>query len=299
MVPYKFILIRIYRPIFLHRDGRSAMEIFDYLDYRAFLKAFYKNRKLQNHNFSHRFIAARAGFNASTFTKVLQGKRNLSIKLAYKLAKILKLGRKESDYFNLLVLFNQAVKHEDKKQFLEQLLSYRPLRAKTLLPGQYEYFSKWYYAVIRELLHCCRFGGGYAGLAQMLRPAIEPKEAKEAILFMEKAGLIKKNADGFFEPTDLYVSTGEEWRSVAINNYQLSVIKLAAEAINLFPREEIDFSTLILRLSKTAMETARKKIKQLRKELMDLENQDREAADVYQASFNLFPVAKTTGEEQL
>jgi hypothetical protein len=46
------------------------------------------------------------------------------------------------------------------------------------------------------------------------------------------------------------------------------------------------------------LEAARSRIKQLRKELIDIENQDEETAIVYQANLNLFPVTKMDGEEK-
>ncbi len=268
------------------------VNIYDYLDYRKFLKEYYEEKKGEDPSFSHRFVASAVGFDASTFTKVINKKRNLSLKLAAKLSRLLKFKKKEADYFNLLILFDQADNHEEKKLYFEQILTFRALKVKTLDAEEYKYFEKWYYIAIRELLGFYKFNDDFNGLASSLTPPIMPKEAKKAIKQLEILGLIYKNAEGFYMPTDQHVSTGDEWESIAISNYQLSTLRLAVEAINRFPREIIDFSTMTLKLSKAGYALLREKIKQMRKELAALESSDSEAMSVYQINVNVFPLTK-------
>jgi len=269
------------------------VNVYDYLDYRKFLKEYYEEKKEEDPNFSHRFVASSVGFDASTFTKVINKKRNLSLKLAVKLSRLLQFKKKESEYFNLLILFDQSHSHEDKKQYFEQLLTFRALKVKTLDAEEYKYFEKWYYIAIRELLGFYKFKGDFNVLARMLEPPIMPKEAKKAIQQLKTLGLIRTNADGYFEPTDQHVSTGDEWGSIAIANYQLSTLGLALEAINRFPRDIVDFSTMTIKMSKKNLGMVRDKIKQLRKDLASLECSSSEATSVYQVNVNVFPLTKT------
>ncbi len=268
------------------------ISVFEYWDYRKFLKDYYTARKNDNPNFSHRFVASKVGLSSSTFTKVLQKKRNLSLRLATKFYKILKFTKKEMEYFNLLILFDQVKSQDEKKQYFEQLLVYHSSKAKTLQEAQYRYFEEWYYIAIRELLGICRFNGDYNDLSRKLQPNIKPKEAKKAILLLEQLSLIKKNRNGYYESCENHITTGDEWRSIAINNYQRSTIRLAEEAINRFPRELVDFSTLTMRLSKDGLSLVKNKIKQWRKELVELEGQFKDANSIYQINFNCFPLTK-------
>jgi uncharacterized protein (TIGR02147 family) len=267
--------------------------VYDYLDYRKFLKEYYEEKKQEDSNFSHRFVASSVGFDASTFTKVINKKRNLSLKLAAKLARILEFKKKEAEYFNLLILFDQSDNHEEKRQYFEQILTFRALKVKTLDAVEYKYFEKWYYIAIRELLGFYKFKGDFGVLARLLEPPIMPKEAKKAIQQLKTLGLIHESADGYFEPTDQHVSTGDEWGSIAIANYQLSTLRLALEAINRFSREIVDFSTMTIKMSKKNLPLVREKIKQLRKDLAGLESSSSEATSVYQVNVNVFPLTKT------
>lgn len=281
------------------KTGKIMINVFDYLDYRKFLKEFYEEKKAQKPTFSHRYIASATGIDSSTFTKVINKQRNLSLNLAAKLIRVLKFKKKEADYFNLLILFDQSDNHEEKKMYLEQILSLRSVETKTLDAQEYEYFENWYFIAIRELLGFYRFKDDFNTLAAILTPPISPKEAKKAITRLEALGLIHKNDKGYYEPTERHVTTGDNWASVAITNYQLSTLRLAVEAVTRFPRRSIDFSTMTLKLSEAGLELVREKMKQLRKELAALEGSEPNPTSVYQVNLNAFPLTKTNIGDRL
>ena len=83
--------------------------IFEYIDYRQYLRDAYEERRKESPKFSYRFIAGKVGFSSpGFFANVLSGKKDISLKLALKFAELFKLGRKEKEYFETLVLFNKA-----------------------------------------------------------------------------------------------------------------------------------------------------------------------------------------------
>src|SRR3989338_9919808 len=83
--------------------------IFEYDNYRSFLKDLYALLKQEKSAFSFRFFSRQAGFRSPNFLKlVMEGKRNLSPESIEKFAKGLKLNKNEADFFRRLVLLNQA-----------------------------------------------------------------------------------------------------------------------------------------------------------------------------------------------
>ena len=85
------------------------LEIYDYSDYRQFLKDYYESHKAVNPNFSFRYLAQKAGINSSGYYKlVIDGKRNLTRATILKTCAALKLDDREAEYFENLVLFNHA-----------------------------------------------------------------------------------------------------------------------------------------------------------------------------------------------
>jgi len=128
--------------IFMANKGKKSMiDVFAYSDYRKYLNDFYEAEKRRNPHFSHRYIAQKVGFNSSGFfSKILQGTTNISNELALKFADFCKLKKSEADYFGLLVLYNQAKSHAEKKRWFEKILAFSKSKVKIVEVSQYEFF---------------------------------------------------------------------------------------------------------------------------------------------------------------
>ena len=128
------------------------VNLFEYLNYREFLRDSYEERHKGDWRFSHRYIADRAGFDASMFNKILQGKRNLTARLVSVFADIFCSDAREKAYFADMVAFNQAKNHSESRQYLEKLVATKECKVEEVAKDQFEYFDHWYHAVIRELV---------------------------------------------------------------------------------------------------------------------------------------------------
>jgi uncharacterized protein (TIGR02147 family) len=275
------------------------IDIFQYTDYRKFLADFYEAEKKRNPHYSHRYIAQKVGFTSSGFfSKILQGKTNISSDLALRFADFLKLKKSEAEYFGLLVFFNQAKSHADKKRWFEKIVAFSKSKVKIVQVSQYEFFQKWYFVAIRELLAFYTFSGDFVQLGKMIDPPISPAQARKGIELLEKLSLIKKDEDGCYRQTDTLISTGYDVKSVAINNFQIATLDLAKESIDRFPKDERDISTLTLSFSKELYGTIHGKLKEFRREILELVKNDPNAVDrVYQVNFQIFPLSKYHRED--
>jgi len=268
--------------------------VFEYFDYRKLLKDLYNEQKGQNRYFSYRALGELAGFaSAGFFTKILAGTVNISSKTALAFAKAFCLTKIETRYFELLVMFNQAKTHEERRYYFEQLISMRRTKVKELTSEQYELFSEWYYVVIRELLEFYPFEGNFRALGNMLQPSIQPTEAKHAIETLVRLGLVRLRNDGRYEKTDEAVTTGESWISVAITNFQMKTSDLAKQALEEDVSKDLrEISTLTVSISDNTFETMKEKIQALRRELLELAKKDTKADRVYHANFHFFPATR-------
>jgi len=258
----------------------------------------YKERKAENSGFSYRYIAQKAGFSsAGFFTKVLHGASNISVPLIFKFAEVFKLTKAQTDYFELLVLFNQATSDSEKRHFFEKIVTMRKSKVKTLDPAQFELFGKWYYVAIREILDVFLFRDDYKELAKKVYPAIKPSEAKEAIDALEKLGLIKRDPNGYYKRLDAIVSSGDEWQSLVIQKYQSETMEIAREALYSVPKTHRDISTLTLSISMQGLQRMKEKIKECRRELLEIAKADEHADRVYQLNLQLFPLSAFNNKE--
>lgn len=272
----------------------SKSDIFSYTDYRKFLSDYYALCKAQNPHFSHRYIANHAGFRSSGFfAQVLQGKSNISDSLILGFAKAFKLSVREAEYFELMVRYNQSKSLENKKHFFEKMLSFKGPLSKAINPDQYEYFDKWYYVAIRELLNFFPFFGDYKDLARCLVPQITPTEARNAVELLLRLNFLRQDEKGRYVLTDTMITTGMPGETVEINNFQAKMLQLSMEAIDRFPREERSISTLTLSMSKESFKEVEEKLSQCRREIMDIVQKDANRAErVYQYNLQIFPLTQ-------
>ncbi len=280
----------------LANKEQPVISPYDYLDYRELLTDLYQDRKSQNRGFSHRYIAKKLGVSsAGYFSKVLTGRIHLSGAMTLAIARLFGFRKHETHYFELLVQYHQADKHEERKYYFERLIGMRRSKAKNLTEEQYELYSNWYCAAILELLDFYMFSDNYAQLASSLEPSITEAQAKKAIAILERLQLIRKNPDGFYEKTDAIISAGENWKSLSIMNFQKETMNLAQRALDAIPKERRDISTLTLSISEDSVERIKEKIRDMRRELLEIARADERTDAVYQVNLQLFPLTAQDG----
>jgi len=267
--------------------------IYDYLDYQAFLRDYIDVRKRDNSWFSYRYFAAKTNMDHSNLIKVLLGKRHISKENALSIAEFLKLNTKEKDYFTTLVEFNKSRNEAKSKHLLEKLFTIKDVNPKKLDPHQYDYYREWYHTAIYSLLDYYEFRGDYKELAAELNPPITVKEAKESIALLEKLQLIHKEPDGRYVQSQKMITSGQNWLSIAIQNFQEETIKLALRSLTHHSRNIRDISTLTMTLTKSDIEAIKEITEQYRKSIIKVISESGPGDTVYQLNIQLFPMTRS------
>jgi uncharacterized protein (TIGR02147 family) len=270
----------------------SLPNIFDYFDCVRFLRDYYEARHAAERWFSYRYIQKKTGIDPGYLFKVFQGKKPLPMKKARSLAKALNLGKRETEYFNLLALYNKARSNDEIRLIFEKMLSYHDCAARKTGAREYAYYTKWYYAALRNILSYYPFSDDFESLAKMTVPAITPAQAKKAVNLLHSLGFLEKTGKGSYRVTDRFLTTGEAWHAIAIRRFQQDTIMLAHQALDNVPKELRNISTVSLTLSAPGFEEARERIKQFRKELLDLANRQEKANAAYQVNIQIFPIGR-------
>ncbi|MBK6513816.1 MAG: TIGR02147 family protein [Polyangiaceae bacterium] len=271
----------------------SLPSVYEYLDYRAFLRDHYAAKKAGDTKFSFRFFARRAGFTSSNFLKlVMDGDRNLGPTTVERVANAMKLDASEVEFFSLLVQMNQAQTVADRNRAFERVAANRRFRAAKKLDGPlFEYLTRWYYPVIRELAGRDDFVEDAAWIAAEVYPPIEVKEARAALKTLEKLGLLVREGDRLVRG-DASVTTGHEVRHVVVPAYHLQMIERAAKAVERVAVEERDVSSLTVCIREATLAELKAKIRRFREEMLDRCDSDGEPERVYQLCIQLFPMSK-------
>jgi len=278
---------------------RLSINIFEYLDYRAFLGDAYRDLKAKQSGFSYRWFSRKAGLSSPNFLKlVIDGKRNLTSSTAEKFANALSLTRQESDFLMDLIGFNQATSAAEKNRYYARIGRYREHRlTRSLERDAFEYLSCWYYPAVRELVACEGFCEDPEWIAAALVPPISPAQANRSINLLLKLGLLERDETGGLKQGDPLISTGSEVRSLAVGNFHRQMMARAAAAIEDVDPEERSITSITISLSDTTFQQFKEKIAVLRSELMSLSAEEGAPTRVMQFNFQAFPLAKSKDSE--
>jgi uncharacterized protein (TIGR02147 family) len=204
---------------------------------------------------------------------------------------LFKFTKRETEYFETLVLYDQAKQHAQKKFYYEKILGMAKPQIKEMAADQYEYFDKWYYVAIRELLNFYPFQGDYQALGKMLRPSITASEAKKAVDLLKRLDLIAQDATGAMTLTDRTIAATPAIPAVAIHNFQQTTLDMAKQAIDRFARSERSISTLTVSISGQTYKMIEEKLMAFRREVQKLVRGDQNDIDrVYQFNFQVYPL---------
>ncbi len=268
------------------------MNIFDYLDYRLFLKEFYEETKKANSYFSYRYMGAKVGVDPGYLVRVLQGRLHIADKSIDKFALLCKFNEKESAYFATLVNFGKAKSERQIKILFEKLLSLKNVKTRRIEESQYEFYQKWYYSAIRALVGIGAFRGDYKELADRLSPPVSVWDAKRAVKLLERLKLIRKNPGGAWTLADVTITTGREWKSIAVREFQRQTMDLARESLDRHTKDLRDISTVTVAIGSDDLPEIKERISEFRNSILGLAAENPRPDCVYQLNVQLVPLAK-------
>jgi uncharacterized protein (TIGR02147 family) len=277
------------------------VNIFEYQNYRIYLRDYYNDQKATKRYFSYRYFSKKAGINASAFLYyVIEGKRNLTKKSIDKISGAIGHNKQENEYFENLVFFNQAATISDKTMYYSRIVECRrPIDITTIDKDRYEFYSKWYHSVVREVVTMFDFRDDFGLLGARLAPPISAKEAQESVALLERLGFLERDDKGLYHQTDNVISVKPDAaEAFVIEKFQSEMLRMALAAYDRVPRAGRMSASTTFSISKTTFELFKMKTREFRKELLEIARLDNEPDRVYQFTFNLFPVSKASHEDK-
>ncbi len=273
---------------------KTSKSVFEYDNYREFLKDSYKSLKEQDKKYSFRFFSKLAGFKSSSVLKmIMDGQRNMGSRCIDQFAQALKLNPEETSFFRILVQFNQAKTVDEKQSYAQALMHFNDFKkTHPLTESQYNFYALWYMPVIWELAGIPGFQDDPEWIAKQILPNISTSQAKKALAELVQLGLLVSSKKGNLVKTQAILRTTDEVASSAIAQWHREMLKRAAESIDLISREKRDISSITCSMSLPTAKKIKEKIQKFRKELMEIASQDPSPKMVYQLNFQFFPQAE-------
>jgi uncharacterized protein (TIGR02147 family) len=274
----------------MEMDKKKLPSIFRYNDFRKFLHDYQEARYAIDNGYNKSSICMRMGLinSRSYFNDVLNGKKVTPVFIE-RFIPILELASDESKYFRVLVKFNQAENNNERELYFRQLISLNKTPKKIVDLSVYEFYRKWYHIAIRTLLDTFNFSENYAELAKKLIPQITVKQAKESIELLISLGLISKNENGFYKPTEKALATNDYVKDELIKQYQLQCIELAGKTLFSKNENPQDIYTNTISISQQGLQELQSLLNRFKSEVCYIVNNDKNPADqVFQLNIQLF-----------
>ena len=280
-------------------ENKKTPCIFEYDDYRRFLKDYYHCQKAKRKTFSHRYFSRIAGFRSPNMLKrVIEGQRNLSAESINKFIKALNFNCEEASFYKNLVGFNQARTSEDKQHFAREIVHSRVYKKlKPLARVQFEYWSNWYNIVIREMVVLEGFKEDPSWIAKTLNPPITSEEAKRSLQQLQDLKLIVRNSFGKLVQSQGYVSSGDEVVSASVAQFHREMIGKARESLDRFSEKERQVSTVTFSLNHQEIESVKQMITGFRKQLIEKLGKKHDGDQVFQFNLQIFPLTQAIEKE--
>lgn len=270
-------------------------DLFEYSDYRQYLKDCVRAQKAISPRFSLTALSRKMGLKSSGhLSLILSGKRGLTSANLRKLAQALKMDPKQQVYFETLVRFNQSKSLEESDHYLERLNKLSPKRKFTNLEeGQFAFFTKRHFVAIHQLIDTPDFQEDAAWIRSRLRYPLSFEDVKSALRTLIDLGLVKRDANGKLKHSTKNLKTDNLVRSFDAFRYHYGVLSDAAKALAVIPHGDRDYRTMTFTFPMEKMGELRERIQEFFEETLQwLESATSDQVEVCHMGLQFFPVTR-------
>ncbi len=269
------------------------IQIYDFTEYRDFLRLHYEERKKEDQFYSYRYIAMKVGFKSSFLSRLYKKETHLAVDKIEPFAKVMNLSAKEELYFDQLVRLGRAKSDSEKDRITTELERLKGVQFRTLQQDEELFFSQCHNMALRSLLGINEYTPkDHRIIGSTMIPTISINEVKESIELLTRLKMVELDKESIYRVTDTYISTKEQWSANAIHNYQKQNIALSQDALENLAKVERDISTVTFTMDISRMEELREKIKTFREDLLRFSEEGCNDDAVMHLNLQLFPVAK-------
>lgn len=274
-------------------EAATKIEIWAFVDYRAFLRALFSFQKQHVGSYSFVSFAGELGLGETSFVRlVVQGRAAFSSLDAKKACRGLGLEGERARYFRLLVLHNGSVEGPRRESLHKALQQMRQTYlAGSLDRAQLEYFSEWFHPIIRELVGLDDFSPDPRWINARLFRRLLPRQIEVSLHLLERIGYIRFSEERKrWVQCEEVVATSPEVRGVGLIRYHQQMLDMAKDSMALVPAAQRSLNALTLRLSPEAVQVAKREIQAMFQRLLALEDMGSQRNDVFQIDVQMFPV---------
>lgn len=272
----------------------QRVNIFEFIDYRAYLSAWRDSEKKANPGLTHEYLCAKLGQkNRTYFSDVETGRKLIGAEVLDRLCAIIGLKAAEAKYFRALVGYGQPATYEEKEFWFEQIVALNNTPRTIVDPATYSFYKEWYHSTIRALLDTIDTKDDYEKISRLLFSRVSAEEVRESIKLLKSLCLIAPDERGFLKPTQKVLTTGESAKHELLRRFQVANHRLLGEILKKDEPGTHDSTQTTVSVSRQGFERIMKRINQLRSEIRSIAHKDENRANrVYKIAIHAYPESK-------
>ena len=277
------------------KEIKNKISVVNFISYRDYLAAIYRYLKNTESKFSYAAYSEMLGLSKSNVAwLIITGRRSLSPTNTKNIVQGLGLIKSDKLYFEALVKYENERSPIKRERLFEKIIDLKKKETSGLSRKHLEYFSKWYYPVIRELTALEGFESNPEWISKRLHNKLMPKQALDALRLLESLDLIEfdNNKKRHF-PKGGQITPSEDVEIISSIRFHQKMCEIGKESITEVKQGRRDINTLTLSIGAEAYEKIKSTIFEACKKTMEIESSSSNKTDVYQLNIQLFPFTKS------
>jgi len=244
---------------------------------RATLQNRYLQARSRNQQFTLRAFAKKLELSSGALSEILQGKRNVSSKIAERLAEELQLDPSEKAQ-----IFSPLEKQTARKKVAAQDVV-------KLQQNQYEVLTDWVHFALLSLLNTKTYKSDVMWIAERFQ--VPAPRVSNAIKRMVDLGLVEFDGRSRLKRTKMAFRTSDDILNLAIQRSHHGDLDLVRKAIDQVPVELRDLTSITIPTDPQKFAKAKELIREFQDQMLNLMWTDN-STEVYRMNVSLYPLTK-------
>ncbi len=258
-------------------------------DFRLYLQTELLRRCKTNPKYSLRAFARALALEPAFLSKLLHGKRGITINVMRNIASRLALAPSEVKKFEDAILLKKSSKRQTR------LPASPETQFQQLALDHFQMIADWYHYAILELVSVEGFESSPRYIARML--GISVNEANAAIERLLRLEYLELAADGSWtNHSGNNTTLGNDFTATAFRKLQKQVLEMALVALEEVPIEQRDQTSMTMAIDSAQLPEAKKMIKEFRRSFCDVLQKSTHRDSVYHLGVSLYPVTRRKNE---
>lgn len=280
--------------------AKDRFPITEFLSYREYLLKIYEFLKAESPAYSYGQLAEDLGFSRSNVVWLfITGRRRISPSACQRLVEALGFEGTAKRYMENLRLYNNARRTDEREAIFLTLMELKT-KATSTEDGQraLEYFSEWYYPLIREMIALEDFRSEVDWINQRLVAPLMPMQIHKSLELLERLGLIVYDRrQGRHVQTGGQVLPDRSVERIASVRFHQRMCDMAREAVTRVSASRREMNTMTIRVSDDVAMKASEILYRACEQLIKLESESKAGNQIYQVNVHLFPLTKSPGSK--